>query len=126
MGGPVSCSDRSRPILRLVQSARVPRLRASLRRLRWWELALALLPFLLALSQVGYFASKPFHAIFGVVLGLVAGTAAFSLNVQLAQRRWSVLPEVAAMLMVLVGCFVAIEVIALILTAVLPAGFFDR
>jgi hypothetical protein len=37
-----------------------------------------------------------------------------------------VLPEVAAMVMVLLGCFVAVEVIALVLNAILPTGFFDR
>jgi hypothetical protein len=99
---------------------------AGLRRLRWWELTLSVLPFLLALSQVGYFPGKPFHAIFGVVLGLVVGSAGFSLNIKIAQRGWGVLTEVGAMLAVLVGCFVVIELIALILVAVLPAGFFDR
>jgi hypothetical protein len=99
---------------------------AGLRRLRWWELALSVLPFLLALSQVGYFASKPFHATFGVFLGLLIGTGGFSLNMRIAQRHWGVLVEVAAMLAVLVGCFVAIELIALILGAILPTGFFDR
>jgi uncharacterized protein YybS (DUF2232 family) len=99
---------------------------ASLRRLRWWELALSVLPFLLALSQVGYFASKPFHATFGVVMGLVVGTGGFGLNVMITQRRWRQLPEAGAMLAVLVGCFVVVELIAVVLGAVLPAGFFDR
>jgi hypothetical protein len=99
---------------------------AGLRRLRWWELAISVLPFLLALSQVGYFASKPFHAAFGVLLGLVVGAGGFSLNIRIAHRRWGVFLEVAAMLAVLVGCFLAIELIALILGAILPAGFFDR
>ena len=99
---------------------------ASLRRMRWWELALSVLPFLLALSQVGYFASQPFHATFGVVLGLLVGGAGFSLNLKIAQRDWGALLEVAAMLAVVVGCFVVIESIAFILVAVLPAGFFDR
>jgi hypothetical protein len=94
--------------------------------LLWWELALAVLPFLLLLSQAGYFASKPFHATFGVVLGLIVGFAGFSLNINLAQRRWGVLPKVTAMLAVLVGSFVVIETIALVLVAVLPGGFFDR
>ena len=98
----------------------------SIRRLRWWELILAVLPFLLALSQVGYFGSKPFHATFGVVFGLVVGSAGFALNMKLAQRRWGVLREVAAMLAVVVGCFVVIELISMILVAVLPTGFFDR
>ena len=98
----------------------------SLRRLRWWELILAVLPFLLALSQVGYFGSKPFHATFGVVFGLLVGSAGFILNIKIAQRRWGVVPEIAAMLAVVVGCFVAIELISMILVAVLPAGFFDR
>jgi len=98
----------------------------SLQRLRWWELVLAALPFLLAVSQVGYLASKPFHAVFGIVLGLVVGAAGFWLNIQLAHRRWRMLLEIAAMLIVLVGCFVAVEAIALILSAILPAGFFDR
>jgi uncharacterized protein YybS (DUF2232 family) len=97
-----------------------------LRRLRWWELALAVLPFLLALSQVGYFATKPFHATFGVVLGLLVGSAGFALNVTFAQTRWRVLLKVGAMLVVLMGCFVAVETIAVGLGAVLPAGFFDR
>jgi hypothetical protein len=97
-----------------------------LRRLRWWELALAVLPFLLAVSQLGYFATKPFHAAFGVVLGLLVGGAGFVLNVRLAQRRWGAVIKVAAMLGVVVGCFVAVESIALALGAVLPAGFFDR
>ena len=99
---------------------------ASLRRLRWWELTLAVLPFLLAVSQLGYFATKPFHATFGVVLGLLVGGAGFVLNVKLAQRRWRVVLKVAAMLAVVGGCFVAVESIALTLGAVLPAGFFDR
>jgi hypothetical protein len=94
--------------------------------LRWWEFAVAALPFLLAVSQLGYLASKPFHAAFGIVLGLLVGTAGFWLNMQLAHRGWRTLLEVAAMLIVLVGCFVAVEAIALILNAVLPAGFFDR
>ena len=98
----------------------------SLQRLRWWELVLAALPLLLAVSQVGYLASKPFHAVFGIVLGLVVGAAGFWLNIQLAHRRWRMLLEIAAMLMVLVGCFVAVEAIALILNAILPAGFFNR
>lgn len=104
-----------------MQSVRVSRLG-----LRWWQLTLALLPFLLAVSQLGYLASKPIHAIFGIVLGLVVGTAGFWLNVRLAHRHWRVLPEVAAMVMVLLGCFVAVEAIALALNAILPAGFFDR
>jgi len=87
---------------------------------------LAALPLLLAVSQVGYLASKPFHAVFGIVLGLVVGAAGFWLNIQLVHRRWRMLLEIAAMLMVLVGCFVAVEAIALILNAILPAGFFDR
>ena len=87
---------------------------------------LAALPFLLAVSQVGYLASKPFHAVFGIVLGLVVGTAGFWVNVQMAHRRWRALIEIAAMLVVLVVCFVAVEAIALILNAMLPAGFFDR
>ena len=78
------------------------------------------------MSQVGYLASKPFHAVFGIVLGLVVGAAGFWLNIQLAHRRWRMRLEIAAMLMVLVGCFVAVEGIALILNAILPAGFFDR
>ena len=98
----------------------------SLQRLRWWELVLAALPLLLAVSQVGYLANKPFHAVFGIVLGLVVGVAGFWLNIQLVHRRWRMLLEIAAMLMVLVGCFVAVEAIALILNAILPAGFFDR
>jgi hypothetical protein len=102
------------------------RLAASLRRFRGWELTLAVLPFLLAVSQVGYFATKPFHATFGVILGLVVGSVGFALNVKFAQRRWGVLLKVGAMLAVLVGCFVAVETIALILGVVLPAGFFDR
>jgi hypothetical protein len=95
-------------------------------RLRWWELVLAAMPFLLAVSQVGYLASKPFHAVFGIVLGLVVGTAGFWVNVQMAHKRWRALIEIAAMLVVLVVCFVAVEAIALILNAILPAGFFDR
>ena len=87
---------------------------------------MAALPFLLAVSQLGYLASKPFHAAFGIVLGLVVGTAGFWLNVQLAHRGWRTLLEIAAMLIVVVGCFVAVEAIALILNALLPAGFFDR
>jgi hypothetical protein len=98
----------------------------SLQRLRWWELVLAALPLLLAVSQVGYLANKPFHAVFGIVLGLVVGSAGFWVNIQLAHRRWRLLLEIAVMLMVLVGCFVAVEAIALILNAILPAGFFDR
>jgi uncharacterized membrane protein len=116
-------SDRSKALTSL---RRDPQFFAGLRQLRWWELALAVLPFLLAVSQVGYFASKPFHATFGVVLGLVVGSAGFGLNVKLAQRRWGVALEVGAMLGVLVGCFVIVETIALVLGAVLPAGFFDR
>jgi hypothetical protein len=99
---------------------------AGLGGLRWWELALALLPFLLAVSQLGYATSKPFHAVFGVVLGLAVGTAGFWLNLRLAHRHWRVLPEVGAMVAVFIGCFVAVEAIALILNALLPAGFFDR
>jgi hypothetical protein len=99
---------------------------ASLRRLRWWELLLALLPFLLAISQVGYLASKPFHAVFGIVLGLLVGTVGFVVNVQIAQKEWGVLPRVAGMIGVLIGCFLAVEAIATILGAILPAGFFDR
>lgn len=87
---------------------------------------LAALPLLLAVSQVGYLASKPFHAVFGIVLGLVVGFAGFWVNVHLAHRRWRALIEIAAMLVVLVVCFVAIESIALVLNASLPAGFFDR
>jgi NhaP-type Na+/H+ or K+/H+ antiporter len=94
--------------------------------LHWWEFALAALPLFLAVSQVGYLASKPFHAAFGIVLGLVVGTAGFWLNVQLAHRPWRRLLEIAAMLIVLVGCFVVVEAIAFILNAMLPAGFFDR
>lgn len=112
-----------------MQSDRVGRLGllfAGVRRLRWWELTLAVLPFLLGVSQVGYLTTKPFHAIFGIVLGLAVGSAGFWLNVQLAQRHWRALLEVAAMLMVVVGSFVAVEAIALALNAILPAGFFDR
>lgn len=94
--------------------------------MRWWELALSVLPLLLALSQVGYFGSQPFHATFGVVLGLLVGGAGVSLNMKIAQRDWGVLREVAAMLAVVVGCFLVIEGIALVLVAILPAGFFDR
>jgi hypothetical protein len=54
------------------------------------------------------------------------GGAGFSLNLKIAQRDWGALLEVAAMLAVVVGCFVVIESIAFILVAVLPAGFFDR
>jgi NhaP-type Na+/H+ or K+/H+ antiporter len=96
------------------------------RRLRWWELALALLPFLLGVSQVGYLTTKPFHAIFGIVLGLAVGAVGFWLNIQLTQKQWRVLLEVAAMVAVLVACFVAVEAIALILNSILPAGYFDR
>jgi hypothetical protein len=99
---------------------------ANLRRLRWWELVLALLPYLLAVSQLGYLASKPFHAVFGIVLGMVVGTVGFGVNLQIAHRGWGVLPKVAAMLGVLVACFVAVEAIAAILGLMLPAGFFDR
>jgi hypothetical protein len=56
---------------------------------------LSVLPFLLVLSQVGYFASKPFQATFGVVLGLVVGSGGFTLNMKIAQKRWRVLLEVA-------------------------------
>ena len=99
---------------------------ASLRRLRWWELSLALLPFLLAISQLGYLATKPFHAVFGIVLGLLVGAVGFTVNVQIAHKERGVLPKVAAMIAVLVGCFVAVEAIAMVLGAILPAGFFDR
>jgi hypothetical protein len=98
----------------------------SLGGLRWWERVLALLPFLLAVSQVGYVASKPFHAIFGIVLGLLVGAGGLLLNIQIAQRQWRVALEVAAMVLVLLGSFVAVEAIAAILNAILPAGFFDR
>lgn len=103
-----------------------PALVASLRRLRWWELSLALLPFLLAISQLGYLASKPFHAVFGIVLGLLVGAVGFAVNVQIAQKKWGVLPKVATMVAVLVGCFLGVEAIATILGAILPTGFFDR
>jgi hypothetical protein len=99
---------------------------ASLRLLRWWQLVLSALPFLLPLSQAGYFGSENFHAAFGVVLGLVVAVGGFTVNMKVAERRWPVLAQVAAMLGVLVGCFVVIELIALILTAALPAHFFDR
>jgi hypothetical protein len=102
------------------------RLVASLRRLHWWELALAALPFVLAISQVGYFATKPFHATFGVILGLVVGTAGCAVNIKVAQRGWSVPLEVAAMIVVLLVCFVAVEAVALLLGVLLPVGFFDR
>ena len=87
---------------------------------------LAALPFLLAVSQVGYLANKPFHAVFGIVLGLVVGSAGFWVNIELAHRRWRALIDIAAMLVVLVLCFLAVEGIAWLLNAMLPAGFFDR
>ena len=87
---------------------------------------MALLPFLLAVSQLGYLASKPFHAVFGIVLGLLVGTAGFWVNLQLAGQRWGTLAKVGAMLGVLVGCFIAVEAIGGLLSALAPAGFFDR
>ena len=63
---------------------------------------------------------------FGIVLGLLVGAVGFAVNVQIAQKEWGVLPKVATMVAVLVGCFLAVEAIATILGAVLPAGFFDR
>lgn len=94
--------------------------------MHWWERVLVLLPFLLALSQVGYFGSKPFHALFGVALGLAIGAIAFYCNLNIARRRWRAPLEVAAMLAVPIGGFVSVVVIGLTLNAILPAGFFDR
>ena len=84
-------------------------------------MAVAYLPLLLALGQLGYLRSRPIHALVGVVLGGVVGAAGVVLNLRLIHGTWSGARLALAMIGTLVLCFVVAELIGAALGAVYPA-----
>ena len=86
-----------------------------------WQVAIAFLPLLLALGQLGYLSSQPIHALVGVVIGGVVGAAGVVLNLRLVHRSWSGAKLALAMIGTLVLCFVVVELIGTILGALYPA-----